>query len=131
VFTNAAAHCKLGGLFIFDFWYTPAVYTEGPSVRIKRVSDEKMEVTRLAEPVIYSNENRVDVNYTLFARDLSSGLIQTTKEVHSMRHFSLPEIDILATVSGFERIHAEAFLVGGAPSEETWGVCVTLKKVRL
>jgi len=30
VFANAAAHLNSGGLFIFDFWYSPAVYINDP-----------------------------------------------------------------------------------------------------
>jgi SAM-dependent methyltransferase len=129
VFARANEHLKPGGVFIFDFWYSPAVYSQRPVVRIKRMADEKVEITRIAEPLIYPNENRVDVSYTIFARELSSGAVQITTETHSMRHFSLPEIDIMATECGFERIAAEEFLSGKTAGEDTWGVCVTLKKI--
>jgi hypothetical protein len=46
-----------------------------------------------------------------------------------MRHFSLPELDLLASVAGFERLCAEAFLTGEAPGEETWGVCLVLRRL--
>jgi hypothetical protein len=129
VFKNAAAHLNQDGLFIFDFWYTPAVYAQQPSVRVKRMADEQVEITRIAEPVIYANENRVDVNYTIYARNKVDGSVQTLQERHPMRHFSLPEIDLLAQMTGFKRIHAEEFLSNAQPSPQTWGVCVTLKKV--
>jgi SAM-dependent methyltransferase len=129
VFARAADHLKKGGLFIFDFWYSPAVYAQRPVVRVKRMIDAQVEITRLAEPVIYPNINRVDVNYTIFARDTASGAMQTTTETHPMRHFSLPEIDLLASMCGFECISAEEFLSGKTAGEDTWGVCVTLKKI--
>ena len=128
VFARAADHLKKGGLFIFDFWYSPAVYKQRPVVRVKRMSDELVEITRIAEPILYPNENRVDVNYTIYAKDLLSGAIQSLSETHPMRHFSLPEIDLLASIHGFDCICAEEFLSGKPPGEETWGVCVTLKK---
>jgi hypothetical protein len=31
---------------------------------------------------------------------------------------------------GFERLRAEEFMTKNLPSEETWGVCVVLKKIR-
>ncbi len=130
VFSNAAKHLNVGGLFIFDFWYSPAVYSQRPSIRVKRIEDARCQITRLAEPVIYPNENRVDINYTIFANDLIDNGLQTITEKHSMRHFSLPEIDLLATSHGFERIGAEEFLSSKSVSENTWGVCVTLKKVK-
>lgn len=129
VFERASDNLHTGGLFIFDFWYSPAVYAQRPTVRVKRVADDEIEITRLAEPVIYPNEDRVDVNYTIFARDKASGAVQTTTETHAMRHFGLPEIDLLATLNGFARIGTEEFLSGKTAGEDTWGVCVTLKKV--
>lgn len=129
VFANAAAHLHPGGLFIFDFWYSPAVYTQKPVVRIKRMASELVEITRIAEPVIYPNENRVDVNYTIYARDLTAGTVQTLQETHPMRHFSLPEIHLLAEAQGFQPISAEEFLTGATPSESSWGVCVVLQRI--
>jgi SAM-dependent methyltransferase len=128
VFNRANEHLMPGGLFIFDFWYSPAVYSQRPSVRVKRIRDDHVEIIRLAEPVIFSNENRVDVNYTIFVRDLVGGNVKTINETHSMRHFSLPEIDLLARKSGFERIRSEEFLTSKPADEDTWGVCVVLKK---
>lgn len=128
VFNSAFRHLQKGGLFIFDFWYTPAVYSQKPTVRVKRISDFDVEVIRLAEPVIYSNENRVDVNYTIFARDVANGRTQIITESHPMRHFSLPEINLLAAMQGFHFIDAHEFLTGKATGDDTWGVCVTLKR---
>ena len=128
-FANAAHHVKSGGLFIFDFWYTPAVYTQKPTVRVKRLSDGQIEITRLAEPELFPNENRVDVHYTIYEKDLGTQQIQMIQETHPMRHFTLPEIDVLAEVHGFERIAAEEFLSGAVASENTWGVCVVLRRV--
>lgn len=129
VFANAAAHLAAGGLFVFDFWYTPAVHAQRPAVRVKRMVDDRVAITRIAEPTIYPNENRVDVDYTVFARDLETGAMTTLNETHPMRHFSLPEIDLLAESHGFVRLAAEEFLSGKVPGEDTWGVCVVLKRI--
>ena len=129
VFSNAALHLKPGGLFIFDFWYSPAVCAQKPVTRVKRMADEQVEITRIAEPDIHPNENRVDVNYTIFERNKTSGQFQIMKERHPMRHLSLPEIDLLSANAGFKRLDAEEFLTGHAPSETSWGVCVVLQKI--
>lgn len=128
VFARAADHLQSGGLFVFDVWYSPAVYRQRPAVRIKRLEGEGIRVTRIAEPCIRCNENRVDVDYTIFAEDLVTGAVQTLAETHPMRHFSLPELDLLADGTGFVRLAAEAFLTGESPSEDTWGLCVVLRK---
>lgn len=129
VFANASLHLKSGGLFIFDFWYSPAVYAQKPVIRVKRMADKQVEITRIAEPNIHPNENRVDVNYTIIERDKISGHFQTMQEQHPMRHLSLPEIDLLSAKAGFKRLDAEEFLTGNSPSEATWGVCVVLQKI--
>lgn len=129
VFNNAAKHIKSGGVFIFDFWYSPAVYFQKPLVRIKRMEDSDVRITRIAEPEIYPNMNRVDVNYTIFANNLLNGKVELFEESHPMRHFSLPEIELLARATGFEYLMAEEFLTGAAPGVDTWGVCAVLKKV--
>lgn len=128
VFARAAEHLAPGGLFVFDFWYSPAVYAQRPVVRVKRMADDAVDITRIAEPILYPNENRVDVNYTIFAKELTSGAVQVLSETHPMRHFSIPEIDFLAQAHGFTRVSAEEFLTGKLASESTWGVCVTLKR---
>lgn len=129
VFSRAGEHLLPGGLFIFDVWYSPAVYAQRPSVRIKQLEDEVIRVTRIAQPEIYPNEDRVDVNYQVFVEDKSSGEVKILSELHPMRHFSLPELDLFAEFSGFQFVGAEEFLTGNIPSEETWGINCIFKKV--
>lgn len=128
VFENAAEHLNTGGLFIFDFWYSPAVQNLRPSVKIKRTSDHQTALTRIAEPKAYPNDSRVDVLYDIFIEDLNSGEIKNLNEIHSMRHFSLFEIRLLAENFGFEVLTAEEVITGLAPGDSTWGICVALQK---
>ena len=128
VFQRAAEHLKKGGLFIFDIWYTPAVYNLNPETRVKHMNDDDVEVTRIAEPNVFPNKNRVDVDYTIFIRDKETGSFQTFSETHPMRHFSIPEIDLIAAHTGFDCLAVEEFLSGKESGEETWGVCFVLKK---
>jgi SAM-dependent methyltransferase len=129
VFARAAEHLEAGGLFVFDVWYSLAVYAQKPAVRVKRMADKAIEITRIAEPTLHPNENRVDVNYTIFAHDLASGAVETMTETHPMRHFSFPELDLLAQMNGFAVVGTEEFMTFKKPSEDTWGVCFILKKV--
>lgn len=129
VFACAAEHLELGGLFLFDVWYTPAVHSQKPETRVKRIEDGSREITRLAEPVSHLNANSVDVNYTIFARDTETDVVGIFSETHSMRHFSVPELELFAKMSGFEIVGVEEFLTGSMPSEKTWGVCFILRRV--
>jgi len=128
VFSRAAEHLTDGGLFVFDFWYSPAVSAQRPEVRVKRMADDSVEITRIAEPRLFPNENRVDVHYTIYVRELASGAIEVMEETHPMRHFSLPEIDLLCEMTGFKRVGTEEFLSGKPVGEDTWGACVILRK---
>jgi SAM-dependent methyltransferase len=126
-FKTAMLHLNPGGVFIFDVWYGPAVLTECPAVRIKRMADDQIEITRLAEPVLHPNENLVDVNYHVFVRDRATDAVKELEETHVMRYFFKPEIENIATQSGFEILHTEEWLSGNQIGPDTWGVCFIIR----
>lgn len=118
-----------GGIFIFDIWYSPAVYHLRPETRIKRLESDQIEVVRLAESKIESDKNVVAVNFEIIIKDKITRTTESIKEEHKMRHFSIPEIKMLAIFAGFEVLLTEEFLTGNTPSQDTWGVCFVLKKI--
>lgn len=124
------AHLKNNGLFLFDVWYSPAVYSQKPEIRIKRLEDDKIMVTRIAEPVMHHQRNVVDVSFEVSVINKEDAFSETIKEKHPMRHFSIPEIELLANHTGFEVVHAEEFLSGKEPGIDTWSVCVIIKKTK-
>lgn len=118
-FAAAAAHLRPGGLFLFDFWYGPAVLAHQPEVRVKRLADERIDVTRIAEPVMHANENVVDVNYTVFIDDKATGGAERVRETHRMRYLFLPELTLLrGTV--FEERATLAWMSANALSAQSW-----------
>lgn len=128
VFSRASEHLSSGGLFIFDVWHSSAVLIEQPSIRIKRLEGDGLSLLRLAEPTVHLNQNRVDVHYTMIAKDLTTGIQHFFEEDHPMRFFSIPELDLYAEAAGFERLSAEEWLTGAEPSEASWGICIVLLK---
>jgi SAM-dependent methyltransferase len=121
-FTTANEHLKDGGIFIFDCWYGPAVLTERPEVRVKRLKNEQTEITRIAEPVMHENENRVDVNYHIFVRDVETGAVEEIKETHSMRYLFLPEIEAFLYDTGFSAVETFDFLTFKKPGFHSWSI---------
>jgi SAM-dependent methyltransferase len=122
-FRTAREHLKSGGLFIFDVWYGPAVLTDRPAVRVKRLSDATTEITRLAEPRIHADLNLVDVSYEVIVRDRESGRVEIVTETHHMRYLFSPEIEFFLTQAGFEAVlHSEEWMTGRGPGFDTWGV---------
>lgn len=128
VFENASRNIKKDGIFVFDFWYSPAVNNLKPEVKVKRITHDGIVLTRLAEPEILDNMNTVNVKYTIFS-ETDKLAYKSFSEVHPMRHFSLPELEIVADHYNFDLVSAEEFLTSKEPSNETWGVCMVLKKI--
>jgi SAM-dependent methyltransferase len=128
-FGNAARHLRPGGLYVFDTWYSPAVYAQRPERRVKTARTEAVDLTRVAEPTWHVNENRIDVNYRIEVTEHAPPRSFTLSETHAMRHFSLPELDLLALATGFTRIAAEEFLTGLPAGTQSWGVAVVMRKL--
>ncbi len=127
-FATAAAHLRPGGLFVFDFWYGPAVLAQQPEVRVKRLADDRIEVTRIAEPVMHENENVVDVNYTVFIDDKASGGVKRVQETHRMRYLFLPELALLRGVA-FEERSTHAWMSTDTLSARSWSGIQVLARV--
>ena len=119
-FATARAHLKPGGVLLFDYWYGPAVLHQQPYVRIKRVADAALEVTRLTEPELLPNENVVVVNFHLFVRDKASGAVSEHRERHRVRYLFLPEIEALLARQGMRLEHSEEWLTGRELGLGTW-----------
>jgi predicted TPR repeat methyltransferase len=126
-----ATHKQLNtnGIFMFDIWYSPAVYHQKPETRIKRLENDEIEVIRIAESKIASHQNTVEVNFEVIIKEKATHFTENINEKHLMRHFSVPEIKMLAAFTGFEVLLIEEFLTEKAPSEDTWGVFFILKKL--
>ncbi|MES2650177.1 MAG: class I SAM-dependent methyltransferase [Bacteroidota bacterium] len=128
-FKNVHQHLNKDGLFIFDVWHSSAVNHQIPEKRTKKLQNDTIEVLRKANPIIYSEINVVEVDYDITITNLKDQTSEQIFEKHPMRHFSKPEIEILAYAIGFELLHTEEFETKVTPSTETWGVCYILKKI--
>ena len=119
-FATARAHLDPGGLLLFDYWYGPAVLSEKPAVRVKRVADAAVEVTRLAEPELRAEHNVVAVNYQMFVRDKATGAVAESCEQHNIRYMFLPELQLLLESQGFTLEHSEQWMTGRPLGLDTW-----------
>lgn len=118
---------KPGGLFIFDVWHMPAVYFQRPETRIRKVENDEIEVTRIATSTMDEERNVVEVTFEIFIKDKTTSTIQVYTENHPMRHFSIPEMALIADLSGFDLIESHEFQTMKNPSVNTWGVTFILK----
>lgn len=120
-------HLKPGGAFIFDCWYGPAVLSDLPSKRDKRVEDSNVSVLRLAEPTLYPNENLVDVTYRLSVRDKSNGQASELGETHRLRYLFKPELDLLLNGSGLTPLLYREWMTDREPGLDTWAIYVVAR----
>ena len=129
VFSGVRDHLDEGGLFIFDFWYGPAVLTDLPKTTIKKLENEHIKVTRLAESKLHPQLNKVDVNFDVFVTRKEDGVTIEKKELHSIRYFFDPELEMLCEKYGFKIENKYKWLDRKKPSFETWNVVWILKKI--
>lgn len=95
---------NVNSYFLFDVWYGPGVLSDKPCVRVKEVEDEVNRLIRIARPVMHDKDNIVDVNYEVLVINKENGKVQTINEVHKMRYFFRPELEVLLAEAGFELI---------------------------
>lgn len=119
-FATAAAHLAPRGLFLFDFWYGPAVLTSRPETRVKRLEDGDIKVTRIAEPVMHVNENVVDVNYCVLMEMKATGKVQEVRETHRMRYLFAPEISRLAEPQDWAGVTLSAWMSDRGLDAQQW-----------
>jgi len=127
-FDVAKNHLEDDGVFIFDFWYGPAVLTDLPITRVKRLENENIKVTRLAEPVLYAQQNIVDVNYDVFIEDKSTQQIVEKKELHKMRFLFDTELELICEKKGFKIENKHEWMGDKTPDLNSWNVVWIVKK---
>lgn len=128
-FSRANKHLKKDGIFLFDCWFTPAVYHLKPGNRSKTFEDEILKVERQSASVMDLMANTIDVHFDIHILDKVSGEFSNLKETHTMRHFSVPEIELLASQNGFRMLRCEELVTKNEPGLETWAVCFMLQKI--
>ena len=128
-FATAHAHLRDGGILIFDVWYGPAVLSDPPAVRVKRLSNDETEILRISEPTLHANRNVVDVNFEVLIRDRNKGTTSRLTERHEMRYLFTPEIEAFAAAAGMKLLASEEWLSGKPPGLGTWGVVFACERL--
>ncbi len=126
---SAKKHLKQGGVFIFDFWYGPAVLSDKPTTRIKRLENTEIKITRLTESEILPNANTVNVNFEMLIEDKETGQLTKTRELHPMRYWFLPEIEYFCKHVGFKIERSYNWFSENKLSLESWYGVLILKKI--
>ncbi|WP_345993133.1 class I SAM-dependent methyltransferase [Sulfurimonas sp. HSL-1716] len=126
-FQVAREHLKEGGIFIFDFWYGPAVLTDLPTTRVKRLENNEIKVTRFVEPVLHVEKNVVDVHYDLFIENKKTTQIIEKKELHKMRYLFDTELELICEKVGLTIVEKYEWMTHDKPNFNSWNVLWILK----
>jgi SAM-dependent methyltransferase len=125
----ARHHLLMGGLFIFDAWFGPAVMRERPETRAREIPDGTERVIRIASPEIDVLLNTVTVHYTVL-RLRGNQVLDEASESHKVRFFFAPEIAFFAKQSGFVVQSICPFMNSGRlPNDQDWNVTWVLRAV--
>lgn len=128
-FTNISNHLLNDGIVIFDFWYGPGVLSDPPVTRVKRMKNNSIDVIRIAEPIMYFEENCVDVNYEILVTPIGENKLFRLNEKHTMRYLFYPELKSLLENSGIEILGHFDWLNMNSPTSKSWNSCIVGKKV--
>lgn len=128
-FATAAKHLAPGGVFLFDFWYGPAVLTQRPETRVHELESGDIRVTRIARPRLRDDANSVDVRFTVLIEEKATGTVKRLEELHVMRYLFLPEIDDLLERAGMRRECAREWMTDDAPSLASWSGFVVARRM--
>lgn len=123
----ARRHLRRDGLFLFDFWYGPAVLATMPESRVRLVEDQRYRVQRTATPTLYDDQRVVDVRYDFSIVDKIDGSRTELEETHRMRYLFPDEVTELAARTGFRVEEMLEWLTDTAPDEGSWNACAVLR----
>ena len=128
-FDNVRKHMRKGGLFIFDFWYGPAVLTIKPSVKIKMVRNNDLKIIRMVTPELNSFRHTSTSHYHLIVFKRNK-IIDEIEENHVVRFLFPQEIRHYLKENGFELLEISEFLkLDKPPTEETWNAVAIAKAI--
>lgn len=121
-FQTAAYHLNPGGIFVFDYWYGPAVEHQGAEKRVRIYETEQHTIRRTAIPKTGFQKNVVSVVFEVDVVDRSGGKAEAFKEEHNMRYLFENEIADFAERANFRVLRNKEWLVEVNPSKDSWSV---------
>ena len=128
-FENIESHLADGGIGIFDFWFGPAVLIIKPENRTKVVESDELKITRQAVTVMDYQKNIATVEFDIEIYNKITNQNQKLHELHPMRYFFLPELELLVSSKKMKvRQHAAWMTKNQSPSEKDWAAYTIISR---
>jgi predicted TPR repeat methyltransferase len=127
LFQRVSALLEPGGLFVFDYWSTSGVISNGLSETIRTAQVDGSTVTRKANSVLRDLDNSVDVTFS-FEISFKGDLVDSFKEVHSMRYYSPAELIYFAESAGLVHVTSFDSMSIGQLTNKAWASMSVFRK---
>jgi len=128
-FRTARRHLALGGLFVFDCWFGPAVLTQRPTDRYKVVEGDGERIIRFASPTLDVLRHTVRVDYKVL-RLKGNQVVDELDEAHPMRYLFPQETAYFLKTNGFKVVHMCPFMKLACPlTDREWNMTVVAMAV--
>lgn len=128
VLRGVHANLRAGGVFIFEFWHSPAMLRGFDPLRVRRFPVPNGMLLRISETVLMRERNLAQVTYNIYdLRD--EGTYEHVVETQTNRFFTVAEMEMMAGRHGFEAVEFySGFELAPTVSDETWHVVAVWRK---
>jgi hypothetical protein len=93
------------------------------------MGDDRCQVLRIAEPTMRWSENVVHVDFEVHVREATSGRVEVIRELHPMRFFFRPELELFLQCAGFVLEGWYPWLQSsGTPGPDSWYAVAVARK---
>jgi SAM-dependent methyltransferase len=114
------------GLFIFDYWYKPAVIHLKPVNRIKVTESEFLEITRKSTPFILS-DSITNILFDIQVLNKLSNSVESFQENHLMRSFDISDFLTIPDCK-ITHISSRSWMSENLPTKEIWAAVSIFQK---
>ena len=121
-------HLNGGGIFIFDFWYGPAVLTDLPVNSIKTLRHRDIKISRFGKPYIKPQTNTIDMKYSILMENKKLKKIKKKKEIHRLRYFFDTELELICRRLKFKILKKYEWMSLKKPDFKSRNVVWLIKK---
>jgi len=106
---NANKHLKPGGVFTFDGWYGPALLSDRPTPRIKKMINNDQEIIRFTDTKLNILSHTVETKFDIWVLEKEKVLFKD-HESHLRRFLFPQETAYFLEVAGFDNIQFSSFM---------------------
>lgn len=126
-FNTIRSHIADDGLFVFDTWYGPAVFSDYPHPVQEEIDVSDGTIFKHINPEFYPQENVAELSFNYLHIDADE-TVTRFGEMHRIRCYFRPEIDLLARFSGFSLVDTHPYREPeDSLSDEDWNATWVLQ----